>query len=769
LIEGIKSGEADLDSDGRITMGDLYRYVHDKVLDEGFQEPMKWDLNVRGEMVIARSGRTPRKERAKQIREIIFDLAKKGFLPDDILDKARQVISLEPDQLSEEDLTYDKLLDQLLKKRLEPVDFILKWDRVRRSQEEQRERRKEQERKAAEERRRKEGEELKRKADEERKKKEAEAKLKAEEERKRKEVEAKHKIEEERKHEEKKQRRIEAARKAEEEHQQKDAGAKPKLDSEAPSEQEFIEQIAPEPHNSGKALKLGVVGVVIVLLIVGIWWWGARRQVNEGRQQTNEVWQEMEDLDRQTLNLENAVAKIDKPEQIEELYRQKDTLSQQVEGFSEQAAQAGLGIEMEELQNRLNQIQIQLANKEKEFFAAPAGKVFLESFPENAIVRILNIDHGFRQGMELEPGKYHVEVSSEGYVPQDRWIELGPGEEKVINFELEKIMPRFARLNVETVPDYAMVRILNIGPKFEQGLELEPGRYHVEVAAEGYETQRLWVDLVAGHVEPFRFELAKIRTPVPPTPQKAITNSIGMRFVLIPAGKFIMGSKLSPEEVERRYPQGGKVYHNEQPQHPVEITKPFYLQITEITKAQGRKVMGDTDSFWSRCEDCPVYEISWDMAQEFINKLNKMESTNKYRLPTEAEWEYACRAKTTTVFYTGACISSDQANYNSLYPGKNCPKGEHRRNVVKVGSFQPNAWGLYDMHGNVWEWVEDWYDDYPPILVVDPKGPLKSKERVLRGGSWNFVAMFLRSAARFKFSPDDKIPHSTGFRVARDF
>ena len=224
--------------------------------------------------------------------------------------------------------------------------------------------------------------------------------------------------------------------------------------------------------------------------------------------------QTMKKLDRQVLKLQNEIAEINKPEQIEELYRQRDTLIEQVEGFHEQAAKAGFGSEMEKLQNRLNQIQIQLANKEKEFFATQRVKIFVESVPEHSMVRILNIDQGFRQGMELEPGKYHVEVSSEGYEPKDKWIEVGPGEEKVINFELEKIIPKIARLHVEPIPEDASVRILNVIPKFIQGMELKPGSYHVEVAAVGYEPQRHWIELAAGHEEPFRFELVKISTKI---------------------------------------------------------------------------------------------------------------------------------------------------------------------------------------------------------------------------------------------------------------
>ncbi len=326
------------------------------------------------------------------------------------------------------------------------------------------------------------------------------------------------------------------------------------------------------------------------------------------------------------------------------------------------------------------------------------GKIFVETIPENAVVKILNIDESFQQGMKLEPGKYHIEVSLRDYEPQDRWIDLGDGEEKRINFKLAKI----------------------------------------------------------GVAEPV-------------SPGKTITNSIGINFVLIPAGGFVMGSHISPEEVARKYGGDAEDYKDEHPSHPVEITKPFYLQTTEVSQGQWEKVMGNNPSRFNKCgEDCPVEQVSWDMAQQFISKLNQMEDTNKYRLPTEAEWEYVCRSGTTTPFFTGDCISTDQANFSGNYPGKNCPNGNYRGKTVKVGNFQPNTWGLYDMHGNVWEWVQDWYGDYPSSSVVDPKGPDKGEYRVLRGGSWLDGARLVRSADRDRNGPDDR-GDNYGIRVARDF
>jgi formylglycine-generating enzyme required for sulfatase activity len=236
-----------------------------------------------------------------------------------------------------------------------------------------------------------------------------------------------------------------------------------------------------------------------------------------------------------------------------------------------------------------------------------------------------------------------------------------------------------------------------------------------------------------------------------------ISNSIGMKFVAVPAGAYMMGS---PERETGR--------DNDEGQHRVRIRKPFYLQATEVTQGQWKRVMGSNPAEFKNCgDDCPVENVSWNEAQEFVEQLNDLEQTSNYRLPTEAEWEYACRAGTTTEFNTGGCIYTDQANYNGEYPIHGCLRDEHRKKTVRVGSFRPNLWGLYDMHGNVWEWCQDWYGAYPGDRVVDPKGPSTGKERVLRGGSWTSHGQYVRSANRNEEPPGYRRSNS-GFRVAKD-
>jgi len=224
-----------------------------------------------------------------------------------------------------------------------------------------------------------------------------------------------------------------------------------------------------------------------------------------------------------------------------------------------------------------------------------------------------------------------------------------------------------------------------------------------------------------------------------------VKNKLGMEFAYIPPGEFMMGS---PEDEPERY--------DDEVLHHVTISKGFYMGTTTVTQGQWKAVMGNNpSSFKDDGDEYPVETISWDDANEFIKKLNTFDETGKYRLPTEAEWEYACRAGTETPFYFGECLSTNQANYDGNYPMTNCPKGVYRKKTVPVASFEPNSWGLYDMHGNVRELCEDVYiEKYLKDSVTDPviqRG--SSGLRVARGGSWYYSARYCRSASRSRFRP----------------
>lgn len=203
-------------------------------------------------------------------------------------------------------------------------------------------------------------------------------------------------------------------------------------------------------------------------------------------------------------------------------------------------------------------------------------------------------------------------------------------------------------------------------------------------------------------------------------------------------------------------------------QHEVRLDD-FYMTKYPITQKQWIGVMGDNPSSFKENENNPVEEVSWDDAQEFIKKLNEITGDN-YRLPTEAEWEYACRAGTTTPFNTGENLTTEQANYNGNYPYRNFPKGKYIEKTTKVGSYPPNSLGLYDMHGNVWEWCEDWYGEkyYEECkkqgIVENPAGPKIGNFRVVRGGSWPNRAVSCRSAYRGNSTPDDR-SIDIGFRL----
>jgi len=243
---------------------------------------------------------------------------------------------------------------------------------------------------------------------------------------------------------------------------------------------------------------------------------------------------------------------------------------------------------------------------------------------------------------------------------------------------------------------------------------------------------------------------------------EVFTNALGMKFVLIPAGSFMMGSPISEKTVGR----------GEVPQHRVEISKPFFLQTREVTQSQWKAVMGTEP--WkgkkevkANCPSCPAVYISYLDIQEFIKRLNQKEETARYRLPTEAEWEYACRAGSETAYSFGD--DPKQLDKYAWHAGNAYAKGEAYAHAVE--RKRPNAWGLYDMHGNVWEWCSDWYGEeyYLHSPARDPKGPPSSKfGRVLRGGSFSFYPPALRSATRIPGGQSNRFLRDAGFRLVAE-
>jgi formylglycine-generating enzyme required for sulfatase activity len=249
-------------------------------------------------------------------------------------------------------------------------------------------------------------------------------------------------------------------------------------------------------------------------------------------------------------------------------------------------------------------------------------------------------------------------------------------------------------------------------------------------------------------------------------PQSSFTEDLGngvkLEMIAIPGGTFWMGSPTN--EAERNNDEG--------PQHQVTVPS-FFMGKYPLTQAQYQAIMGKNPAYF-KGNNRPVENVSWDDAVLFCQKLSQRTGKN-YRLPSEAEWEYACRAGTKTPFSFGDNITTDLVNYNGTYPYKSAPKGKYREQTTDVGTFPPtfppNPFGLYDMHGNVWEWCEDdWHENYidAPTDGSAWNSQSGSNTKLLRGGSWSYHARYCRSAYRIRDSRDIRYS-SCGFRVVSSF
>jgi formylglycine-generating enzyme required for sulfatase activity len=273
-----------------------------------------------------------------------------------------------------------------------------------------------------------------------------------------------------------------------------------------------------------------------------------------------------------------------------------------------------------------------------------------------------------------------------------------------------------------------------------------------------------WVSSVKDGLESGKSAVVTVRTAAVPV------NPATDNFVRINGGTFTMGSPAS--EVER---------NEMEIQHQVTVSS-FYMGKYEVTQREWAAVMGSNPSNF-KGDNLPVEMVSWFDAIDYCNRRSQREGltpaytrngenvtwnrgANGYRLPTEAEWEYACRAGTSGPFSTGNNITTNQANYNGNFPYNGNAKGQNRGKTWDAGSGAANAWGLYDMHGNVREWCWDRYGTYPSGAQTDPAGAASGSSRVLRGGSWNYYARYLRSAARGSDTPSIRLSYH-GFRLVR--
>lgn len=237
----------------------------------------------------------------------------------------------------------------------------------------------------------------------------------------------------------------------------------------------------------------------------------------------------------------------------------------------------------------------------------------------------------------------------------------------------------------------------------------------------------------------------------------------GMEFIKIPKGRFFMGNPLPDTNVS-----------NSEAQHLVILTHDFWLGRMEVTQEEWQKVMGDEEPhpekpspFRNDNPEYPVVSISYFDVQTFLRKLEIVSSGNRFRLPTEAEWEYACRAGTSTNFNTGMKISDSLANFNAKILSTYSSIGKYIGHPTPVGSYPPNHWGLYDMHGNLWEWVSDRYTPYSTSKEINPQGPQNDTLKIIRGGSWYFAADNARSYSR-RTHPPQLWGNSIGFRIVRE-
>ncbi len=591
--------------------------------------------------------------------------------------------------------------------------------------------------------------------EEERHRAEEERKQRQAEEDSRRKAAAKRKVEEEtkRKQAEEKQR-AEEQRKAEEQRRQKEQGARQEEEKRRLAN---VQQGKQQP-GSKKGLLVGIVALVLAVVMVSVWY-NAVINKRKFEEQYNQQFVEISEQLGQRIQEAKAVSSVDHLDEI--INHTQDTVLLRWEELVSEASAAGMDIAIWEKRFRdiSGHWQEVIETKRKELAAntqaAPETQIatlFIETTPTDSIIRFLNNDSRFQQGMQLEGGRYHLEVSAEGYQVNNFWVELEAGKEERMEIHLDRVPepePQLAKLFVQVSPENSTIKIMNIRPPFQQGLELASGEYHIQVSADDYEKNDLWVTLEPGqekHLE-IRLENKPVAQPQPiKGPDKAITNSIGMEFVYIPPGTYLMGS-----------PKGEAGRGGYERQHAVTLTRWFYMQTTEVTQGQWQAVMGSNPSYFKECgADCPANYVSWNDVQDFIEELNVRNGDYHYRLPTEAEWEYACRAGTTTAFSFGNIVE-ELPRY--AWYGANSQKQTH-----PVGRKKPNPWVLYDMHGNVWEWCQDWHGGYPHDKAADPPGPSRGSSRVIRGGSWDDPAGYCRAAFRSWYAPDFR-GRRVGFRL----
>ncbi len=349
---------------------------------------------------------------------------------------------------------------------------------------------------------------------------------------------------------------------------------------------------------------------------------------------------------------------------------------------------------------------------------------------------------GKQAEIRARPGTHQVEVKKDGFTVYSDEVTLKAGGRQILTARLDKIPShRPAPLAPPTAPKIPLPGRDKMPSRRPAPLDCT-GPLGVSAAAVK-QAQAAWAQYLVRQVEE----------------EDEIAPGVKMTFVLVPPGRFWMGSP---------YNEQGR--DDDEVKHEVELTQPFYLGKFEVTQAQYEAITGKNPSHFKGAK-LPVEQVSWEEADAFARELTRKRGlSHLYRLPTEAEWEYACRGgrPSSQPFGVGdgRLLSSTQANIDGEYPYGVPEKGPYLRRTTPVGTYVANALGLYDMHGNVWEWCADWYGDYPSEKVTDPTGPAEGSTRVFRGGSWNNYARNCRAAYRNRYAPGIR-SNFLGFRLAR--
>lgn len=414
--------------------------------------------------------------------------------------------------------------------------------------------------------------------------------------------------------------------------------------------------------------------------------------------------------------------------------------------------------------------------------AAPPQEILrasleIRSRAEGARLRINGQDHGLLplRIAALEAGIYRLDISAPGYDDLREEIRLSPGEERQISLNPVPEKPREGQLFVHVVPEKARMVLEGRDRIYVPGMYLAPGDYILLLTAPFHVDQRIEFRVEAGK----KTELEAVLSLLP-----SYKNTLNMGFARMNTGEFLMGS---PDNEVRRA--------SDETQHRVFISKPFFMQTHEVL-AEHWQAFVDATGYKSEAEvgrgaygleggfrwvqdpaytwrnpgyplkdRLPVSAVSYNDVQAFIQWLRQKEGVF-YDLPTEAEWEYAARAGTGTTYAYGDCLLDTQANFaaNSFRPG--CEAGNYRKEVLRAGSLLPNRWGLWDMHGNMWEWCRDWYGNYPEGegAFRDPSGPDFGQKRIVRGGGWDSDLDASRVAKRHSLDPASAYGH-VGFRL----